>query len=358
MSNFETLQLKKMEKAFRNFTKLSLILVYLVIIAGATVRMTGSGMGCPDWPKCFGYLVPPTSAEELQWQPQKIVKKGHVIIKDETLKVAKTNFTTSKTFNTTNWENYTKHDYAVFNPFHTWIEFINRLLGALAGFATLLMAIASFWFWKEKKHITLLSWVVVFAMTFQAWLGATVVYSVLEPVKITIHMVMAIAIVALILYIYKAINPSKKIRKKDSTFKKLLIFATFLTIVQIVFGTQVRQFIDEQIDVFGKNAKNLWLQNPNITFYVHRSFSILVLAINLLLFIRNKRLQLNYSKINWVIILISLEIVSGILMSYFNFPFTSQPIHLVLAIAIISIQFYMILEVKEKTYKTVNQKIV
>ena len=75
---------------YRKSIIVSLILIYLVIIAGAVVRMTGSGMGCPDWPKCFGYIIPPTSASELEWTPEKTYEKGQVIIVDETLRVAKT----------------------------------------------------------------------------------------------------------------------------------------------------------------------------------------------------------------------------------------------------------------------------
>ena len=59
--------------------------------------------------------------------------KGEVIIVNESLRVASTDFTSSSSATQTdNWEAYTKHDYAVFNPTHTWIEFINRLLGAFS----------------------------------------------------------------------------------------------------------------------------------------------------------------------------------------------------------------------------------
>lgn len=333
-----------MQKNFRKISKISLVLVYLVIIAGAVVRMTGSGMGCPDWPKCFGHYIPPTNESELQWQPNKDYKKGQVIILNETLQVAKNDLKTSDFFEINNWETYTKHDYAEFNPWHTWIEFINRLFGALAGLGTLVLAIASFGYWKKKKRITIISWLVVFAMGFQAWLGATVVYSVLEPVKITMHMVMALFIVALLVYLIFKTDPISQNGKYDKKVTSIIWIALGLTLIQIILGTQVRQFVDHQIDLFGENAKDIWLVNPSLQFYIHRSFSILVVFINLYLAYSISKKRLGYSKIKWVLGLLLLEVITGIVMYYFDFPFASQPLHLILAAFLFGIQFYLVLE--------------
>ena len=341
-------------KNFLKIAKVALVLVYLVIVAGAVVRMTGSGMGCPDWPKCFGYYIPPSEEAQLQWQPEKEYKTGQVIIINEELRVALEDFTTASSYDYENWESYSKHEYAIFNPWHTWIEFINRLFGALAGLATLVLAILSFWQWKKNKKITVLSWLVVFAMGFQAWLGATVVYSVLNPFKITVHMVMALLIVAMLLYLISICNTKNRPFKYDRTTLILFVIALIFTMIQVVLGTQVRQFVDVQIDLVGEMGKSLWLQDPTIPFYIHRSFSIVVTLLNLFIAYRIYKLESGHSKINWVLLLILFEIITGMAMYYLSFPFATQPVHLVLASLLFGVQFYLVLEVlkSKRSHKT------
>jgi len=337
-----------MKKHFVKIAKISLVLVYLVIIAGALVRMTGSGMGCPDWPKCFGYYIPPTDAKELLFTSGKEYDKGQVIMRDEALFVAKTNFKASSTYDSTNWEKYIKHDYAVFNPLHTWIEYINRLLGALAGLACFATFLVSFYFWKERKLFVFFSFGICILMGFQAWLGKTVVDSVLNPYKITTHMLVAFLIVALQLYlIFKASSTVKNVQNSNSKFNLIIILALALTIIQVVLGTTVREFIDHIAETGA--PKIMWLQSPKLSFYIHRSFSIVVLLTNCYLFYTNRKLLLGFSKINWVMLLICFEILSGIIMSNFYFPFGTQTIHIVLASLIFGIQFYLVLETQKNT---------
>lgn len=338
---------------FTKIAKITLVLIYLVIIAGAVVRMTGSGMGCPDWPKCFGYYIPPTEQSQLEFKPNHEYNKGVVIIRNETLVVAKSNFKSSENYDDTNWQPYTKHDYAIFNPTHTWVEYINRLSGALAGLATLVLAIASIRFWKKKKIIPLLSFLVVFGMGFQAWLGKTVVDSNLSPLKITIHMVMALVIVAIMLIIIYKSKSEFKSFNYNSTFKKVMIFALVLTLIQVVLGTQVRQYVDEQVKAIGY-VKSAWLESPELSFYIHRTLSILVVLTTGWLVYLNRNLQLGYKKINAILILIFLEILTGLLMYYFDFPFSTQSLHLVIASILFGVQFYVLMECHSKKNRNVK----
>ena len=153
-----------MKKRFPRIVKYCLISLYLIFLAGSIVRMTGSGMGCPDWPKCFGYYVPPIVEGQLLWHPNKDYKKGIAIIKNKKLFVAKAAFKSTLRFENNNWETYKKHDYAKFNVFHTWTEYINRLVSVLSGIFFLFLIVSSVKFWRENKLIPILSFIAFFLM--------------------------------------------------------------------------------------------------------------------------------------------------------------------------------------------------
>jgi cytochrome c oxidase assembly protein subunit 15 len=317
--------------------------------------MTGSGMGCPDWPKCFGYYIPPTEESQLKWEPDHNYFKGQVIIVGKSLKVAKEAFKSNSSFNLSHWDTYEKHDYAEFNAAHTWIEYINRLLGALSGIAILIMTISSFGQWKKNKKLTLFSILCLVFLLFQAWLGATVVYSVLSPVRITIHMLVALVLVALLIYILKLSSNEDTSLKSTFTYRNLLVFAVILSLIQVGMGTQVRQFVDEQVDLVGYSNKSAWLDNPTLVFFAHRSFSIVVLLINLGIWWLNKTRNLGFKLTNWMMLILFVEILSGISMFYLDFPFLTQPLHLVFAALLFGIQFYILMQSFEAKLITKTQ---
>ncbi|PPK95876.1 cytochrome c oxidase assembly protein subunit 15 [Nonlabens xylanidelens] len=330
------------EKRYRQWLSLSILLIYLIVIAGAVVRMTGSGMGCPDWPKCFGYLIPPTEQSQIEFSPETPYKEGMVIIVDEELRVAKDDFFSTKTFSEKNWEPYTKHDYALFNVYHTWTEYVNRLVGALGGLVVLIMFIFSLRYIKKRPWITILSFVAVISMVVQAVIGKIVVDTHLSPALITFHMIVALLIVGLLIYLLHEVKPIDyrfKSNKKMAQFAALLII---LTLVQVAMGTQVRQFIDHQVDLLGYPLSSTWLENGPLVFIIHRSYSILLVIAHIWFFYQMIQ-KFQHPKTPYYLLasLFVITILSGVFMNYLDFPFGSQAVHLVIASLILGVQFYL-----------------
>ena len=335
--------------SFKGFSKLTLVSIFLIIVAGSLVRMTGSGMGCPDWPKCFGYLIPPTSVDQIEWGKEKPFFKGQMIIYDQQLWSANRNFVSSEIYNRDNWTLYTKHDYAEFNSFHTWMEYINRLIGAISGLLTLIMFAMSFRYWNTKKKIVFLSGMTVLLMGFQAWLGATVVFSVLQPVQITIHMLMALVILVLMVYLISEVpEPSKeKNIIFDKRLNQFLKIAIVLSLIQITLGTQVRQLIDEIATSLNHMQRNLWVDLVGTTFKIHRSFAISLVLINVMLFIRNYKLKYRYQLVNFVCGVLFLEVLSGVVLTYFDMLALMQPVHLISASLLFLLQIALYFKLKK-----------
>lgn len=73
------------DRFFRRWVRITFASAYLVVLAGSVVRMTGSGMGCPDWPMCFGLAIPPTSVEQVTWSSGESYQEGRMLLADDTL---------------------------------------------------------------------------------------------------------------------------------------------------------------------------------------------------------------------------------------------------------------------------------
>lgn len=339
-----------MKKRFPSIVKITIISVYLIFLAGAIVRMTGSGMGCPDWPKCFGYFIPPTDEAQITWQSNTSYEEGMIIIKDEVLYVAEKDIKTATKFIATNWKEYTKHDYAKFNKYHTWTEYINRLASVVSGFVFLFLVVGAFKFRKENKLIPILAFLALFLMIFEGWLGKTVVDTNLKPSIITIHMVVALIIVGLLLKLLFIVSEKTTVYNYNKLFNKLLIVSVVFSLIQIAMGTQVRQFIDEQVKLYGFDHKQYSLLNPSFKFYFHRSFTIAIVLVNLGLFYLNQIKNLGYNLVNWIVFLIFLETITGILMYYADFPIGTQAIHLLAGAILFGLQFYLWLQSRKITF--------
>jgi cytochrome c oxidase assembly protein subunit 15 len=111
--------------------QLKQVLVYLVIIAGALVRMTGS-----EWAVLTGQNVLVLYSPQISrthMDPNREFEEGQVIIKDDKLWVANGDFTTQTYFNKQQWRLYTETRLCVIHATETWIEYINRLVELWLG---------------------------------------------------------------------------------------------------------------------------------------------------------------------------------------------------------------------------------
>ncbi|MNS09196.1 Heme A synthase [compost metagenome] len=341
----------KSEKKFLSVCFITIVLTYLVIFAGGVVRSTGSGMGCPDWPKCFGHYIPPTTIDELTFSEGKFFKKGYVVIWNEALYKAKSDFTTGKEFIPSDWEKYTKHDYAKFNVYHTWTEYVNRLAGVLLGFGAIATVIFSFSYIKlGKGNVFALSLLNLFLIGFQGWMGAKVVESNLKAYMVTIHMLIALVILALFIYIYELAKVRKfsssefegvKFKQVKWTTSLLLI----LTIVQILIGTQVREVIDEIAAVLNDNARDQWVSRVGSLFFTHRELAIGVAVLTAFLYYLLRKVSSTtlVKLVNYNTILVGLQIFTGIVLAQLALPPVFQTLHLVFGCLMFGVQVWAIL---------------
>lgn len=331
-------------RRFRFVGILTVVAVYVLILIGGIVRSTGSGMGCPDWPKCFGTWVPPTDISQLPanykeiYTAQRVAKNRKLAVRLESMgfhQVAGDIF-----------DHPTQYIETDFNPVKTWIEYINRLVGALIGvfvFATVLFALP---YWRRDRPVFWLALASFLLTGVQGWLGSLVVSTNLLPIMVTVHMGLALIIVGLLLYAVSrsrraAGNIAGPVLRTVSGLRAVLVVAVLFTFCQIVLGTQVREEVDLLAAANHYLGRAGWIEQLGDTFKVHRSFSALILLLNLYLAYRLYTLPMQglHRLATAILVLVATEIVAGITLAYFAFPAFAQPIHLTLATVLFGAQF-------------------
>lgn len=325
-----------MSRGYIRFSWITLVLIFLVIAAGSIVRTTGSGMGCPDWPKCFDQVIPPTSEDQLpedyketysEYRKQKIDKFANLIasigLEEEAAKL--------------------KSDPSLlveedFNAARTWTEYGNRLVGFLAGNAVLILFIWTFIRYRSKRKLLLLTLLNLILMGFEGWLGSIVVATNLVPWILTLHMFFALIIVGIHIKIIRIAKDRTFQLKIKPAFRYLFYFSLALTFIQIILGAQVRQEIDFLIS--DGVDRGQWIDEMGGDFLFHRSFSWLLLVTNVVLLWMNHKASYGIQSLKIIVALIAVLFVTGVLFSYAGMPAMIQPIHLIVASILLGIQFY------------------
>lgn len=308
----------KIVNRYRKIATITVVAVVFLIFVGGLVRMTGSGMGCPDWPKCFGTWVPPTDISQLPVDYKTRFQVAGKVIAD-------------------------------FDPIKTWIEYVNRLIGVLIGFFAILTVVAAVPLRKQYKKEFWLSVAGLLAIIIQGLIGAYVVRTHLEVGTITIHMMIALAILGIyitsLLYSYlpEISRIGEKMEKIPSSVMMIGVAVIVITIIQIVLGTQVRESVDHIAEQMGEESRSLWINSLGSIYEIHRFFYYLVVASLGFWMYKMK----NWLKAPGVVqtfmlfavgVLVS-EIILGLGMHHLGIPKIFQPLHLLMATVLLGVEF-------------------
>ena len=229
-------------KSFRKFAFFTTIATYLLIFIGGLVRVVGAGLGCPDWPTCFGRWIPPTSIDQV---PPEMAGQFNITL--------------------------------------AWVEYTNRLCGMTVGLLILATAIWAILKLRPHKKILYPAMAAAVLTAIQGYQGAVVVSSLLEPVIISVHLFLALIIVSLLIYTTaQAYYLEKKEKLPQNTLPvKLSSYAGILWlagIVQIVLGTQIRAALETLAKEYPDLTALEWLSKVGVINHLHMTLGIFLAA--------------------------------------------------------------------------------
>ena len=187
-------------KLFVNITRTSIILAFVVVVLGAYTRLSDAGLGCPDWPGCYGSIVVPESEGEID--------QSNDIYSSRPLEQGK-----------------------------AWKEMIHRYAAGALGLLVLAMAIMA---WKNRSQAdqqVVIPVLLVGLIIFQALLGMWTVTLLLKPIVVMVHLLGGLTILLLLVWILlKQVNGATAAARTNTNLVPLVALGLLVVYIQISLG--------------------------------------------------------------------------------------------------------------------------
>lgn len=237
-----------MTTRFQKISVAATAATYLLIGVGGFVRAAGAGLGCPDWPRCFDRWTPPTDVRQLP---------AHI-------------------------------DPAQFNFALAWIEYVNRLVGVIVGLLILAVGIVA---WKMHRQQPRILWPAigcVVLVAFQGWFGGQVVAYELDPRFVTVHLVLALVLLALLLHLVVAgfdVENGRQNRQLPrptpghTVVWRLSIATIALVLTQTLLGALVRGSLEVLFHAHPELLRGEALDKLGVIGTVHKAAGVLTLLL-------------------------------------------------------------------------------
>lgn len=282
---------------FQRFALLTTAATYALITLGGLVRASDSGLGCPDWPKCFDRWIPPLHASDVP---------AHI-------------------------------DPALFNVAKAWTEYLNRLVGVGVGvliFATFVLA------FRRHRSTPRILWPTVSSFVLvgvEGWIGGRVVESGLSPLVLSVHLVFALAIVSLLLYAtVQAFFPRGRRRPGLSPDRLKLgrigLAVSAAALLEVGIGAALRGEIQRVATGIPSLARARWLDSVGTIALVHKGYApfVAVMVMLLVWFVHRKTEPDRWLRGTALLalFLVTLQVLAGAGLARFGLPRVLQVVHL------------------------------
>lgn len=307
---------------FQRIALSTFVCLEVLIFLGAIVRATGSGLGCPDWPRCYGCLVPPTNAADINFEKLDLTK-----FKEKAARIGED--PASITIETLR---------ARFDPLETWIEYLNRVSSLPLLIALLALMIAAF-----KQPVRSLRWSAIAAMVLflmNAVIGALVVKSLLKPNTVSLHMALAIVMLSVLVFtVWRGAPTPWRFTLREPWVHQLAIGLFVLVAIEGIMGSQVREMTDALARTHAGHPRSEWVGELEHTwvYLVHRSFSWLILGSGIWFFVQMKQCLGRLRALEAAILgLIVAQMLLGVVLSQIGIVRIAQVLHIGLSSLLVS----------------------